>query len=461
MIMPRLYWIPGFCILSATPLAQPLPVQPCPTDALDTTFQAMDGPGQTYTLAINHRNISVEPCTVDNYPGGTGVAPAGIKVCYFCERGGPPPPGPIDFARITLAPGESVHYIRKWKTAPDGAEECTYPAEMVWDNKGNYTTSVWLHSRALLKPVCSPLVIANYERGPFLSDTIESLAPGSRLPVIRWVDGGLVLSSQGHNRLRVAVEDPGHLLSLDEHSRPRLFVRVRDANPGAGLLQRTTRVDEIQPVTFQAEPAGSSGRRFTITFDASYIVQPPELNVGEYTLEVSSLAHIQGRYLLAGTTDKLHLSLVDGKFILRRWGSTVKGVAVSLTLDQPLYEVGSDIPLHIALENVDSDTPIAAMDPYGDPPGVSVELKALDGQPIPKGNGAFWTGHGFHHNFTPGLVYPIELSLHTMGFKPDRPGTYTVVAIWSPSKSGAPDAPDERLTVTSNPVTFQLVAKRQ
>jgi hypothetical protein len=48
----RLCWTPVLLIFSATLLAQPLPVQPCPSDALDATCQATDGPDHGYTLAF-------------------------------------------------------------------------------------------------------------------------------------------------------------------------------------------------------------------------------------------------------------------------------------------------------------------------------------------------------------------------------------------------------------------------
>lgn len=40
----RLCWMPALLLISVTLLAQPLPVQPCPADALDASFQAIDGP---------------------------------------------------------------------------------------------------------------------------------------------------------------------------------------------------------------------------------------------------------------------------------------------------------------------------------------------------------------------------------------------------------------------------------
>jgi hypothetical protein len=268
------------------------------------------------------------------------------------------------------------------------------------------------------------------------------------------------------------VQDQGHVLLLDEHSCPRLFVRVRDADPSRPIFSRTTRVDEVQETACKAEPGGAFGARstFAMGFDASYAISQTDERRGEYSVDVSALAEIDGQYLLVGTTDKLHLSMVDDKFIRRNWGAAVEGATISLTLDKDAYELGDDIPFHIALGNIDSHATFTSMDPYMDFPGLTLlELESSDGQPIPKGFSGMWMmGHGFCHRFVSGLVFPLEVTLDNMGFHPNRPGVYTVVAIWTPFKGACPDefrrarspeAPAEHLTVRSSPVTFRLVPK--
>ena len=444
---------------------QSLPVQPCQSDALDTTIQGSDGPDHSYTLAINLRNISAETCFVGTHPGGPGVSPrqapdgSWVKICYYCEGGAQKPPE----GRITLAPGESAHQTGSWKTTPtDGATQCVSPTEMTWDRNYEGNSYVGIFSHSLLKLICSPLVITNYAAGQFLSDTVANLAPGPRVPLIKWANDEAVSYSRERIPLRVTVGDPGHVLSLDEHSCPRIFVRVRDATPWR--YSRVTRVDEVQGVACKVNSAGASGRRFIMDFDASYAIKQEDgKNKGEYTVDVSSLAELKGRYLLVGTTSSLHLSMVGGKFIKRNWSSPVEGVAVSLTLDKDVYDVGSEIPLHIALENFDSHTTIASPDPGGDPPGVAVQLQDSYGQPIAPRGGAIWSGHGSCRHFIPGLVVPVELTLSQMGFRPDRPGIYKVVVTWSTSKDAncGPGlrlgSPADYFTVRSSPVTFRLV----
>ncbi len=188
------------------------------------------------------------------------------------------------------------------------------------------------------------------------------------------------------------------------------------STPGRVIIYRWTRVKELQDASCKMETVGAA-RRFIIDFDASSVlIQKNDENKGEYTLDVSSLEEIDGRYLLVGGTQPLHLSMVKNKFIQRDWGPAVHGVAVSLNLDNDVYALGSEIQLHIALENIDSPDPIAAIDPYYDPPGVGVELIDSAGNPIQPTPDTVWLGHGFCHGYSRGLVFPIELTLRQMGF---------------------------------------------
>ena len=450
-------------ILSATMLAQSLPIQPCPSDALDATFQAADGPDNGYALAINLRNISGEPCSVDTHPGASGIpykTPDGstVKICwyrYYCEEGAQQP----TTGRITLASGESVHQTRSWRTTPaDGAAQCVSPPEMRWDDKGQYLGygEYWLSSRSLLKPICSPMTITNYVSGQFLSETAAGVLTGSRLPVIHWANHEDTPKSREHIPLSVTVEDPAHVLSLDGHSCPRLIVRVRDATPSRGV-SRSTRAVEVRTASCKVESEGDSGTRFILGFDASPAFGQDHEDNAEYTVDVSSLAEYKGQHILLPARDSLHISMVNGRFIRRNWGPLVEGVAVSLTLDKDTYELGSEIRLHIALENISSLGRIVAMDPYWDPPGVRAELQDPDGHSV-RGDFGGWGGHGYCHTFLPGVVFPVELTLSQMRFRLDRPGVYRVVATWNPSRGDCGWGPSAgHFRVQSPPATFRLL----
>ena len=463
--MLRPYWILLLFMFPAAVLGQTLPVQPCASDVLNTTFQAMQGPDETYTLAINLRNGSRSACFLDNSPGGTGVdlpGGKGIQVCYYCEKDSQRPPE----SRIILAPGDSAYQLRSWATSSEGGgEKCVSPIDMNWSfQPSENDSSFWLYSRSLVKPICSTVVTTDYAPGQFLSGALASLPPGSRAPIIRWANNEGAPYSRERISLQVTVEDPSHVLLLDENSCPRLVVQTRDATPGRVISSRLTRVDELQGGACKVEGLGAADRRFIMEFDARYALTPKknDENKGEFTLDVSALAEIEGRYFFVSATQPLHLSMVDGKLVRRNWGPAVQGVTVSLNLDSDVYALGSDIPLHIALENSDSQQPISAMDPYYDPPGVAVDLQDVTGQPVAVGERLPWSGHGFCHPFPKGLVFPIELKLSQMGFRLHNPGVYTLIAVWQPMLSDGcaivmkPPLP-AHLTVKSSPVTFRVV----
>ena len=439
---------------------QSLPVQPCPATALDATFQAADGPDHSYTLAINLRNISAETCFVNSQAGGTGISPnpgpdgTQVRICYYCEAGQQKPLA----ARITLVPGDSVHQIRSWKTTPtDAPARCVTATEMTWDYSYEWRSYVRLSSRSLLKPICSPLMTTDYAVGQLSPETAES----SYKPLIQWDNDEDTRYSREHVPLRMRVEDPGHVLLLDERSCPRIFARIPLMTDSSASPTRITHVDEIQNATCKVKPGDGRGKPsvFVMDFDASYALKQAHGNYGEYTFDVSCLTKSKGRYSLAGTTKDFHLSMMDDKLIQRNWGPAVEGIAVSLTLDKDVYEVGGDIPLHIALENFSSHFLIAAPDPGYDPPGVAVQLQDSDGQSIPSGAGAIWSGHGSCRHFIPGDVVPVELKLSQMGFRPVRAGVYRVVVTWTASKNGGCGlaSPSDYLTVKSSPVTFRFM----
>jgi hypothetical protein len=271
--------------------------------------------------------------------------------------------------------------------------------------------------------------------------------------------------TRDHIPFRVRVEDPGHLLSRDDRSCPRLFVRFREATPPSEQ-SRILRVDEVQNVACKID----ARNRFVVEFDASYALKrndgQNDRKNGEFTFDISSLADLKGRHFLVGTTPGVHLSMVNDNIIPRNWGPLVEGVGVSLTLDSGTFELGAEIPLHIAVENFSSSAPLYSGDPYRDPPGVDVELHDASDHPVhPNDSSTGWAGHGFSHYFPVGLVYSIELTLKQMGYRIERPGVYKAVAGWGAYKdagcfgvrvlsSGAEAA---RLTVKSPAVTFRVV----
>jgi hypothetical protein len=223
-----------------------------------------------------------------------------------------------------------------------------------------------------------------------------------------------------------------------------------------------TRVDEVKAVTCKIEQLASGrGSRIVADLDASYASKWDD---DEYAVDIGALEKLKNQYVLISAATTVRPSVVGGKFIHRRWGPFEKGVAVDLTLDKGVYELGSDIPMHIAMANFFTAVPITDPDPLYDPPGVTVELRDARGTLITPGAGVVWMGHGSCRRYVPGLVIRDELTLSQMGFRVDHPGEYTVVAIWRPSSTtagncGISSAPPY-ITVRSAPARFRVVAKQ-
>lgn len=459
LLLPVLaFCMPGFADVG---------VQPCGFDSLEATFEANDGPGNSYVIALNLRNTSPVACTVGTHPGAAGMPIAAdgtvVKICYYCEEGAQKPSS----NRITLAPGESAHEERSWVLPRKDTPNCYHPANMRWDQRYVLDNSYTLTSPSLLRPICSELWITDYLPGQFLSDTVPGSEPGSRLPSIQWSNEVNESYPRDHIPFRVRVEDPSGLLSRDENSCPRLFVRFREDTP-PDVQSRFVRVDEIQNVACKIKGSG----HFVMEFDASYALNRNNIEKdrknGEFTFDVSSLVELKGRHLLTGTTPPLQLSMVNGNFIPRNWDSLTEGVGVSLTLDRNTFELGQQIPLHIAVENFSSSAALCTADPYWDPPGIRVELRDASDNPIlPNDSSTAWSGHGSYHLFPVGLLYPIEITLKQMGYRIEHPGVYKAIAVWSAIKEqgcfgGIPlrlvgPAAVSDVTVKSPSVVFRVV----
>jgi hypothetical protein len=453
--MMRLWVIPVLLTLSGTLFAQSQYVPPCASAALDATVQGVERPDHTYTLAINLRNISVETCSLDTDAQGTSVSngPGGqlaVKICHNCEQSYQRPL----VMQIKLAPGESVHQTRNWSTAPAyPVKKCVAPTQMTWSMRNLFHGYFQLESPALLKPICSQLVTTDYSEGRFLPEENTWPPAGWRAPVIHWANGEEVSYSREHMPLRVSVDDPDRVLSRDEHSCPRLFIRVRDANASRDAY-RVTRIDEVKAACHE-EPSGA----LTIDFDAGFAFNHSD-EVGEYTLDVSSLAESEGHYHLVNTTDRLQLSFVDGKPMRRNWNQPTEGLAVSLTADSDLYDVGGVVPLHIAVENFDSRKEIAVTEiiplwGQGNT-DVSLELQTPGGPQVIR---LAALDQHCRHYLMPGLVYPVELPLSGPSFSP---GIYQAVAVWKPSRNGSCGEPHpaDYFTVRSRPVVFRIIEPR-
>ncbi len=168
---------------------------------------------------------------MSNYPGGTCMdlpGGMGISICYYCEKDSQRPP-------------EADIILESWRirASTSAAEKQQRPltalrialgvTQMNWDRVKESTLRTpgfWLFSRSLLKRICSTsITVSNYSAGQFLSDTSGMVTARSHIPIIRWANDATA-SSREHIPLRVTVEDPDQLASVDKDSCPRVFLRA-------------------------------------------------------------------------------------------------------------------------------------------------------------------------------------------------------------------------------------------
>lgn len=298
-------------LVSLTAFGQILPVQPCRADELEPSLQVSDEPGGLYTITINFRNTSAEPCFMGPpYAGGT---------------------------RLTLLPGESLHQnIRSSSPAAPALIPCTHRTETSVE-MNEYMSSFTLVSPSLLKPLCSRFTVGDH--GDYVPGKVRSTVNSGTAPQpgIQWKDDSDALYARERIPLTVIINDAAHQLVRDENSCPKLLLRVR--NPRTSDRPPSVRVQEVQNVTCKI--GGTVGRpRVVEEFDAGNASKWVD---GEYELQVSGWATQDGHYTFVGTFDALRLSLVGGKFIHRKWGQQIRGLGVDLTLDKNAYAFGEDI----------------------------------------------------------------------------------------------------------------------
>jgi hypothetical protein len=92
----------------------------------------------------------------------------------------------------------------------------------------------------------------------------------------------------------------------------------------------------------------------------------------------------------------------------------------------------------LAIEDFDSEATIYTADPVWDPCAVvAIEVEDAGGRPLPANerfpNSSICLGHGFGPRpFPKGKVIPLERTLRTEGWLPNRPGIYRIVITWAP-----------------------------
>lgn len=387
-----------------------------------------------FIVAFDLQNISQGRCVPQPsvyYPMFDTKQVQGAKpfrTCFDCDR---PPndryPGPDP---VILNPGEVAHQTYQWKTAPP--TEASVCLQMT-----GLFGPVLVAAPSLLKPVCSEIAVSRVSAAPFVPYVAEEqpLTDEPRSAEI------FVLSTSKPRyyqeqmfTLHVALANPDFKpLSADEC--PTLFLRQKSPN-GA------TRLDEEPPNGFVTCKYSTEGADRDADWKSGFEVSSGEASrwdgFGEHSFELFQVA---AGFPGEGTipfvrSNKVTVQIDDPALIARKWNGKAKGVGVDVTQDKETYELGEDVPLHIAIENFDALVPIYAISPVWDPStAVRIEVRGDDGHALAE-NERFpsedmWTGHGRGpFIFERGKIITIERTLATQGWLPKQPGVYSVVVRW-------------------------------
>jgi hypothetical protein len=317
---------------------------------------------------------------------------------------------------------------------------------------------------SLLGDVCSVVHIDAYYPGTFDSGntTLKIGASPKPQPVaIKLSPSGDIFYGDDSFWLYADISDPGGILPLDARSCPPMLIKTRTSNG-------TNWFEEIGGQCHVTENGPSLGRSIRMKI----WTMGRGAFVGADT-RVEVLALLSAPYapeVEMATSNAIVLHRVESSTLERKWGTQVKGIAVSLSLDKHEYLIGEDIPLRLAVENFSAASDIWTGDlPCG--AGLTVDVRDSDGRAVESFATSICTGHGWAQGYPQGKLVPVlGLTPSGQGRLPDRAGDYIVTVVWQPFAGGAPQmgvvtqnsssAPPNPVA-RSVPVAFRVVPRRQ
>jgi hypothetical protein len=433
-------------------LTPPPTIIGCRVTDLDIDPEFVNGPNEYFSVAFDFRNISSSPCILSDasYRGGPSTDPErtdlwGKALSPDSEkrvRGTGPPIDPP----LTLGPGAVAHMTMRWKTWPaNEAEACVKP--------GAVNGPVRIVAPSLFERLCSAIEVSAFALGAFQNptrpiDQTEEQAPSQKLALSSsrssYYEGerfflhvsrsGAALAPAPNEdcpTLYLRVRRPNGATEIREHS-PAEFSGCR--RPGAEMLRPNL---DIQPYD------GKTGFDLIPDFidDPSFFLD----SHGEVAFQVfERISSADDASFHLAHSNVLRVKFADAVAIPRKWGPQVKGLAVDVALDKDTFVTGEDVPLHLAVENFNSQEQVYGSAIPGNLCGTSaffkIEVRDLSGQTLPstdrlRKKSAYAGMQGCPISATPypkSRVVPFETTLGHEGWLPNHPGTYTVVVTLIP-----------------------------
>ena len=438
-----------FASTAASP--QQVNLRSCWPADLNTSFELINGPGDYFTAAFEMHNVSDRSCLLDRTSYGVNGSPTNPdrtdpwgKVFVLTRDSNarvwgvpwvPAEPGP------TLAPNKLAYTTIRWKTRPQSeTDPCVQTIAVNWPVK--------IVAPSLLKQLCSEIEVSPLFLGPFPS----RINPGNderqanralTLTTDRSVYYDdekffLHLSFLGNESTRSSKANPLSTLYLrqrysDGTTDFRSALRVPPAGcplpfGNGGIVKRTPSSD------FDAED-WKAGFDLDPNFCDSVIgLRRQGENTFEVFQSVVSPADDVVRFVQSNT---VRIRFVDASAVQRDWGTPVKGIGLNVLLDKSTFALGEDVPLHLAVKNLDSDVPVYPAADSDNFCGVGIEVRDLAGQALQSGERTSEeTAYGQMPSFLcptnvspypKGKVVPFETTLGHEGWLPKKAGTYSVI----------------------------------
>jgi hypothetical protein len=414
----------------------PLHLSECGKADLETHFQFFDSPKGHLTFVVDGLNISSHACIfndsifdpqLETYDQDESWRKArehiSYPVCKDCEydqRGGQ------DFySDPTVKPGDVVRKTFRWKsTRPVNGKQCFHPGWMS-------APAFLLSAPSLMETVCSDIAVVGVDVVD-ASNSARQRKTGQEAELELTSSKDTYFSGE-YFSLHLSRIKVNSSKASNTKACPVFFVWERDMDGSTRMDEdENTALRQCSSKHFRYE---TENRQSGVKVDSGAVSRWG--GMGEHELQVfQQIGPLNGSEIHLARSRILRIKIADPTTIQRKWTS-VKGVAANITLDKDTYQVGEDVPLHLAIANLEAEDPIYSSDPIWDPCRI-VGIKVLDesGKTLAKNElfevFALCMGdHGFGPKlFEKGKVVPLERHLKSQGWLPNHPGTYTIVVSW-------------------------------
>jgi len=426
----------------------------------DTTFELGNGPGDYFTAAFRLRNISGRPCLLDRGSYGANGSPTNPdrtdpwgKVFVTTPDSTDRVWGtaPVIDPPATLDPGRVAYFTIRWKSKPSSeSEPCIQPIAINWP--------VMILAPSLLRRLCSSIEVSAFTLSPIrnAADSRDEAEADPRNLTLNLVSDRrsyyqgerffLHVASLKDEARHARSEDTCPFYLRERSSDGRTLFRAKLPVPPES--DRDTHGRGVVLVAAPLRCDSTSGFELSPEFSDSFVGWKRS---AEHTFQVfEAMPSPEDGPVHFAYSNIFRIGFVDGSDIPRKWGPAVMGVMVNATLDKDTFVVGEDVPLHLAVKNVDSEVPVYGSglpDTSCNQRGhFSIEVRDQSGQTLhPEERlqkATAYDGTMFcpiMSAYPKGSVIPIETTLANEGWLPKHPGTYTVVVTlipWLDSPAG-------------------------